>query len=192
MDTDMLLVKPIDDLLNDSAFLGRESANFASMGIIGTEKYSDFAKMCMELYDNMKFSLAKIPTVPSLITSQLVCYGLSKEDITQRLINGLVVYQSDYFYPVYGRKALDKYERFELAATQNSYGVHLWTVSWSDEISMIYHGQVRKGLSKVWARFKRTPFLPIGYWLKVIKACLSTTWLGTLYQKYKKQRYQQE
>ena len=76
----------------------------------------------------------------------------------------------------------EKYEKIEMAATPNSYGIHLWNVSWSDEISMIRRGERKKGLIRVWQRFKRTPFLPLGYWMKVIKALLSSSFMRELYR----------
>lgn len=186
MDTDMLLVKPIDEFLKDKAFLGRESACYASMGIIGTEKGDEFAKMSMRLYDNMKFNIAKIPTVPTLITSYLMQYGLTKEDTTQQLTNGLVVYQSDYFYPIHYRNELELYDDVFMAAKENTYGIHLWTLSWSDEITILKRGDYKRGMKGVWQRFKRTPLLPISYWINVVKALFLSTKMGKIYSKYKK------
>lgn len=184
MDTDMLLVKPIDEFLKDNAFLGRESAKYASMGIIGTERGNAFAKMSLDLYDSIKFNIAEPITVPSLITSQLVNFGLIEKNITQRLENELVVYQSDYFYPIVHRQPFELENVLSYAKT-NTYGIHLWNFSWIDEIDVLRGGNIRKGLQLMCKRLKRTPFLPVGYWVRVAKAILSSTCIGRIYRKIK-------
>ncbi len=183
MDTDMLLVKPIDELLKEKAFLGRECAEYASMGIIGTEKCNDFAKIVLDKYESTKFDLVNPPVIPHFVTPYLKQYGMTEEDKTQFLTNGWVVYQSDYFYPIRRREDLALYEDVRTAATPNTCGIHLWNMSWADELLMIRRGERKNGLIRVWQRFKRTPFLPFGYWVKVLKALLSNTIMGNVYRK---------
>ena len=185
MDTDMLLVRPLDSFLRDKAFLGRESAAYASMGIIGTEKGSEFAKNVLDTYDAAKFDMVNPMSVPRVVTPLLTKHGLSSEDKTQHLSNGLVAYQSDYFYPIRYKQefALEEVRQY---ATPNTYGIHLWNRSWSDEIDILQRGNIIQGLGLVWKRWKRTPFLPLGYWGKVIRALMSSTWIGSVYRKNKK------
>jgi len=185
MDTDMLLVKPIDEFLNDKAFLGRESADYASMGIIGTEKGDDFAKMVLERYDNTKFDLTSPPVIPQFLTPYLKQFGFAEEDTTQHLSNGWVVYQSDYFYPIHKREDLALYIDPRDAALPYTCGIHLWNMSWTDEIHVLRKGEIKKGLHLVRLRFKRTPILPLSYWYKVFKACFSSTWMGPIYRNMK-------
>lgn len=185
MDTDMLLVKTIDVFLQDKAFLGRESAQFANMAIMGAEKGSEFAKMCLDLYNQTEFNFLKPQVIPGFLTPLLKQFDFKEEDTTQRLRNGMVVYKIDYFYPIHYKQefALEDVESYK---TPNTYGIHLWNQTWSDEISELRHGNIKKGLKLTWERFKRTPFLPVGYWVKVFKACFSSTWLGKVYHKNKK------
>ena len=169
MDTDMLLVKPLDDFLMDKAFLGRESAQFASMGIIGTKKGDDCAKNVLDIYNATHFDLMKPLAIPRLVTPQLVQYGLVVENTTQYLTNGWVVYQSDYFYPIPFEQEFALTDVLSYAK-QNTYGIHLWNYSWSDEFDLLLDGKLKQGMHLVWKRFLRTPFLPFNYWKKVVKS----------------------
>lgn len=185
MDTDMLLVRSLDNFLSDKAFLGRESAQFASMGIIGAEKGNDFTKLVLDQYNATKFNFVKPPVIPRFITPYLKQYGFTEEDTTQHLSNGWVVYKTDYFYPI-PRKQDFLLENILQYAEPDTCGIHLWNKSWSDEIDILRKGNIREGLKLVWVRFKRTPILPAKYWFRVLKACFSSTWLGRTYHKHLK------
>lgn len=168
MDTDMLLIRSVDDFLKEGLFLGREDAFNASMGIIGAEKGNVFCKLCLDFYDSTSFNLVSPPIITRFLTPRLFDYGLKEEDITQRLTNGLIVYNSTYFYPIHYTQefSIDNVLKY---AQPNTYGIHLWNHSWTDEIQLLAKGEYKEGFHLVWKRFKRTPFLPLRYWAKVIK-----------------------
>lgn len=168
LDTDMLLVKPLDAFLEHSVFLGREDAYNASMGIIGSVKESGFCHMCLAFYDSTVFNLASIPIITRLITPQLFRYGFMEEDTTQHLSNGVVVYKSECFYPIHYST---QFELSEIGSfiKPDTYGVHLWNRSWKDEIQMLASGEYREGFRLVWKRILRTPILPLKYYKKVVK-----------------------
>ena len=168
MDTDMLLIKPIDEFLKDGLFLGREDKYNASMGIIGTESKSEFAKMCLDFYDHTTFNLVSPPIITRFITPRLFEYGFKEEDITQRLTNGLTIYKSDYFYPIHYTQEF-RLEDVMHYAEPDTYGIHLWNKSWTDELQLLEKGEYKQGFHLVWERFKRTPLLPLKYWMKVVK-----------------------
>ncbi len=171
MDTDMLLVKPLDSFLEHSAFLGREDAHNASMGIIGAEKGSEFCRMCLGFYDTTVFNMASIPIITRLITPQLFPYGFTEVDTTQQLSNGLAVYKSDVFYPIHYSTP---FELSEIGSfiREDTVGVHLWNKSWKDEIQMLSAGEYKEGFRLVWKRIRRTPVLPLKYYKKVVKYLL--------------------
>ena len=187
MDTDMLLIKPIDALLNDTAFVGREDVYNISMGIVGAEKGSTFCSMCLELYDSTKFNMAQPPIITRFITPHLFQYGFTEEDTTQHLSNGLVVYQSSYFYPIHYSQSFDLDDIIPRSTQESrhnnpagnyggfvkegvpTYAIHLWNKSWVDEIKLLADGRYKEGFSLAWKRFKRTPILPFKYWKKVVK-----------------------
>lgn len=39
----------------------------------------------------------------------------------------------------------------------------------ADELLLLSKGEYKQGFHLVWERFKRTPFLPLRYWMKVVK-----------------------
>lgn len=168
MDTDMLLVRPVDEFLSEKMFLGREDEYNASMGIIGMEKGCEFCKMIMDWYDNTPFDLVKPPIITRFISPQLFQYGFSEVDDTQRLSNGLTIYKSDYFYPIHYS------QEFELGNVMDyrkpdTYGIHLWNKSWTDEFKLFEAEEYKLAFAEVRSRLKRTPILPFSYWKKVIK-----------------------
>ena len=168
MDTDMLLVRPIDSFLLDGLFLGREDEYNASLGIIGSEKGSAFCKMCLDYYDNTRFDIVSPPIITRFITPRLFQYGFTEEDTTQYLTNGLTVYKSSYFYPIHYSQEFALEEVMQYVKVDTC-GVHLWNKSWTDELQLLAKGEYKQGFRLVWRRFKRTPLLPMRYWAKVIK-----------------------
>ena len=168
MDTDMLLVKPIDDFLRDNMFIGREDKDNANMAIMGMTKGNSFCKEVMGIYDKSTFDLVKPPIITRFLSPKLIEYGFIEEDLTQLLCNGLKVYQSDFFYPIHYT------QQFELAEVYtfqkpNTYAIHLWNKSWTDEFKLFEAEEYKLGYCEVWKRIKRTPLLPISYWKKIIK-----------------------
>jgi len=168
MDTDMLLVKPIDEFLIEKMFLGREDQYNASMGIIGMEKGCDFCKMIMDWYDSTSFDIVKPPIITRFISPQLFQFGFTEEDKTQHLTNGLTIYQSDYFYPIHYTQEFELQDVYSYQKP-DTYGIHLWNKSWTDEFRLFEAREYKLAFTEVRKRIKRTPILPLRYWMKVIK-----------------------
>lgn len=168
MDTDMLLVRPIDVFLQDRLFLGREDAYNANMAILGAEKGDSFCRQCLEYYDNTKFDAVSPPIITRFVTPQLFQYGFVEEDVTQQLTNGLKVYQSSYYYPIhysqeFALKDVMKY------AKPDTCGIHLWNKSWTDELQLLSRGDYKQGFGMAWKHIKKTPLLPLRYYKKLAK-----------------------
>lgn len=172
MDTDMLLIKPLDFLLDHTLFLGREDAYNASMGIIGAEKNNDFCKTCLEYYNSISFNMASPPIITRFITPILFQFGFIEEDKTQHLTNGLMVYNSEWFYPIHytDQFELNEIDRF---IKPNTVGVHLWNKSWTDELQLLSSGEYKRGFRLAFKRIIRTPFLPFKYYKKIVKYMFS-------------------
>ena len=168
MDTDMLLVKPIEEFLHDEMFIGREDRYNANMAIMGMHKGNIFCQQIMDYYDQTPFDLVHPPIITRFLTPVLQQYGLIEEDTTQHLSNGLVVYQSDYFYPIHYSQDFDLKDVYSYQKP-NTHGIHLWNKSWTDEFKLFEAGEYKLGFTEVKKRFMRTPFLPLTYWKKVIK-----------------------
>lgn len=168
LDTDMLLINSLDDFLIDSLFIGREDKYNASMGIIGAEKGSDFCQQILEVYDHTHFDVVSPPIITRFVTQLLFQYGFTEEDRTQRLTNGLIIYKSDYFYPIHYSQKFDLQDVLNYKS-ENTYAIHLWNKSWCDEFNLFEEGNYSLAYKEVLRRVKRTPMLPLKYWRKIIK-----------------------
>jgi len=168
LDTDMLLVKPIDTFLEEKCFIGLEDEHNANMGLIGAEKGSEFCKLCLDYYDSQTFDMVNPPIITRFITPLLFNFGFKEEDVCQRLSNGITVYKSDFFYPIHYSQKFNLKDVYTYQKP-DTYSIHLWNKSWLDEFHLLEAGEYKLGFSEVLKRLKRTPFLPIRYWKKVIK-----------------------
>lgn len=168
MDTDMLLIKPIDEFLKDDMFIGREDKYNANMAIMGMTKSNKFCKTVMDFYDKSTFDLVSPPIITRFLTPKLFQYGYKEEDVTQHLSNGLVVYKSDYFYPIHYSQEFELEDVYKYQ-TNNTYAIHLWNKSWTDEFKLFEAKEYKLAYRKVYKRLKRTPLLPFSYWKKLIK-----------------------
>ena len=168
MDTDMLLVRNLDDFLEHSIFLGREDQYNVSFGIVGSSKGSSFCKKCVEYYDEMSFDLVHPPIITRLLTPKLFEYGLVEKDETQYLSNGLAVYESAFFYPIHYTQQFEMKDVLSYAK-EDTYGIHLWNKSWTDEFELLEANQWKLGFMLVRQLIRRTPLLPLSYWKKIVK-----------------------
>jgi mannosyltransferase OCH1-like enzyme len=168
MDTDMLLIQNIDRFLTNLFFLGLEDKFNASMGIIGSEKNFQFNKTCLDFYDATKFDMLHPPIITRFITPLLQQLGFIEEDKIQKLVNSIVVYSSDYFYPIHYSQEFTLSE-ISKYCTENTYGVHLWNKSWTTEFVLFEEKKYKDGFKMVYNRIKRTPVLSFGYYKKLIK-----------------------
>ena len=121
LDTDMLLLKPIDDLLTNKFFTAYEEGNYLSCGAIGCEKENNLIKKCLEYYDN---NINTLTPVPKILTN-------SYNQLQENEKEGIKIYPKDYFYP-FDQFSISKFNGKN--APKISYGVHMWNYSWGHPI----------------------------------------------------------
>lgn len=129
MDTDVELVKPIDDFLGHHAFSGFESSSDIPTGIMGCEKGFDLFGSFLEYYENRHFIKENgsydLTTNVSIITNICELRGLKRNN-TLQTIAGFVLYPSDVFCPkncLTGR----------LDMTDNTVAIHHFAGSWLED-----------------------------------------------------------
>lgn len=175
LDTDMLLIKPIDEFLSNTMFLGREDEKHASMGIIGMPERSEFCKVVLDYYSVLKFDINNVPIITVILTPKLEKFGYKYENITQTLSNGLTIYESSYFYPVHFH---DKFEVQDLLTppyggfvkpNKPTYAIHLWNKSWADEWENFEKKNYSQAYSIVWHKIRKNPIQPLKYYKKILK-----------------------
>ncbi|HHW23095.1 MAG TPA: glycosyl transferase [Clostridiaceae bacterium] len=147
LDTDVELIKPLDELLYNNAYCGFENIQLVNLGLGfgGIAGFSLFKKM-RDSYNDISFinqdgSLNLVPS-PFLQTDFLTNYGLKKNGGFQ-VIEGLSVYPVEYFAPL-------SLSTRQLVKTENTYSIHWFDGSWLDkaqrESSDVYESLYRQAL----------------------------------------------
>ena len=127
-DTDMLLKKPIDFLLEHETFLGIEDSFMVNAAVWGASKpKSYFAKKMLDFYQSQEhFDINNMfqVSIPRIMTKILNKEGLDRTSSEiQHLEHGITIYPRDYFYPL----SFDfKNNKF----TDNTCMIHYFDASW--------------------------------------------------------------
>lgn len=128
VDADVEFLKPIDDLLNNEAFIGFELPEYVNSGqIFGAVEKNELIAEHLKQYDGISFSecenISDI-TCPKIFTKLLAEKGI-RLDGSEQTIDGLHIYPVDYFNPfdtMTGR----------LKKTKNTYSIHWSEHSWTN------------------------------------------------------------
>lgn len=129
LDTDVELVKPLDQFLHHTAFTGTEDGKYVSAGVMGCVKgYSLFQDFC-DYYNNLSFynpdGTKNVTTVVVMLTEWCKAKGYKSENLYQE-IQGFAIYPSDYFYPFSNEDRVIK-------KTENTVSIHWFAGSWLPE-----------------------------------------------------------
>ncbi len=126
-DTDVEVIKPMDDILANGAFMGLESAgNIASgLGIAAGSEETIF-KEILKSYEGEKFvnkdGTLNLKTVVVRVSDIFRKHGFTNEVTIQRCA-GITIYPMEYFCPKSIKTGLIK-------LTDNSYTIHHYDGSW--------------------------------------------------------------
>lgn len=125
LDTDVQILKSLDDFLSNKLFLGCENFTHIETAIIGAEKENIVLKDILNFY-NDEIWQSELYSSPRIMSYILTKYGFSGgSDKILQLKNDVIIYPPKYFYPyklnsVYSSECL----------TKNSYAIHWWKASW--------------------------------------------------------------
>lgn len=103
LDTDVELIKPLDDLLDNECFMGFEQGNSVATGLgFGAKPNNEIIYKNLQLYINLSFynvdGSLNLKPCPEYTTELLIKYGLKPNGKTQKF-NNIKVYSVDYFCP---------------------------------------------------------------------------------------------
>ena len=148
LDTDIELLRPIDDLLNYKAFTGFENDKLVAAGIMGCEKNNSSFYLFFDRYTNNAFKKpdgsANITSIPVILTNLCSTLGFDINNKYQE-IDGFAIFPSEYFYPKdYGTGLTN--------ITCNTYSIHHYSASW-------FNSKEKKQLKKRWKKNKLRNFL---------------------------------
>jgi mannosyltransferase OCH1-like enzyme len=121
LDTDMLLIKPIDELLTTKLLLGKESDSFISCGMIGAVPHHPFIEEMRSYYD----TITELKPNPVIMTELYA--KLQPKDT--------LVLPPIAFYP-YDAEHINLYKGQPL--NEWTYGVHLWNYSWGHPLNKLF------------------------------------------------------
>lgn len=140
MDTDVEVCKDLTSMLKHRAFLGFETEDTISTGIMAGEKGFKLFSELLEEYKNRSFLNAdgsyNVMTNVEYITNTCVENGLHLNNTYQKM-NGLVLYPKDYFCP-------KDYTTGEIKKTENTYTIHHFASSWHSPKEQQWHSLNQK------------------------------------------------
>lgn len=134
LDTDVEVIKPLDDLLSKTVFCEFETTMVA-VAICGAERKNAWIKELLDEYHDRKFLLpiGALNTVTNLryVTNSCERHGLIRDGKHQILDNGLEVFENDYFLPTY-------HENGKADLTENTYTIHHYSGSWTAKKNTLF------------------------------------------------------
>lgn len=128
LDTDVEIIRNIDEFLKNRAFMGFENEDYVNPGLIfGGKKENGEIECILRWYETHHFLKESgeidLTTNPVIVTRILEERGLRKEQTIQVLNDSLTVYPKDYFCPM-------DYDTGEVTITDNTASIHRYAASW--------------------------------------------------------------
>lgn len=160
-DTDVKVLKPLDAILDNGPFFGRETKRDGGLVASGLgmaiEPKNEIYKEMLEMYHSESFynydGSENLKTVVQRLTEVLTKYGYRQDEEYMKIqcVNGIYIYPEEYFCPMGYNGITD--------ITDNTYTIHLYNASWFSEIDQKLFKYNRKintsgKLGKYWWRFK--------------------------------------
>lgn len=124
-DTDVELVKPIDELLENEAFFGFETPEYVASGLgFGSVAHGTAISTMLAEYDFLLDGTQGVRGCPLLNTSGLEKLGLVR-DGSKQMVAGALILPADYLNPYESSTG-------RLRKTKNTCSIHWYNASWMD------------------------------------------------------------
>ena len=144
MDTDVELVKPLDNFLHHDAFSGFEDDIHIPTGIMASQKGFPLFLKFLHYYDDITFYHAdgsiNYTTNVTIMTNICLSMGLIQNGEFQ-VIDGFAIYPKDVFCPV-------SYHTGELNKTKKTVAIHWFNASWQSDEQRKKHKEAAKKRKK--------------------------------------------
>lgn len=138
LDTDVELIKPLDDLLDREAFFGFEDTKSIATGLgFGAIKGNKFVECMLKDYENIHFlnpdgTYDKMPC-PIRNTSAVAHFLPEQFDEKQSIeLENATIYPPEFFCPLSA-------DGKTMKQTNNTYSIHWYSASWLSEDEMVVH-----------------------------------------------------
>lgn len=129
MDTDVEVLKPLNELLKYEAVSGFESPTQIPTGLMASREGHPFIKELLADYDDIHFKRADgtldMTTNVTRITEHCLRYGL-RQDNTLQTVNGFTLLPKDYLCPI-------EQKGHRLVLTDNTLCIHHFSGSWQPQ-----------------------------------------------------------
>jgi len=140
LDTDVELIKSLDNFENNKAYIGFQDEKRLNTGLIASEKNNKIIDKFLEYYNEKDFikkdgSIDITPNVET-ITSIMLELGLKLDDSFQEF-EDIAVYPKEYFCPI-------DYYTGEKEITNNTVAIHWFASSWLSGVLKIKAKILRK------------------------------------------------
>ena len=140
-DTDVELLKPLDELLENECIMGFQNSKEVNhgQGFAAVPKHH-LIKGLLDVYENLDFvnedgSLNLIPS-PVFLTQYLKEKGLQLNG-EEQYVEGALILPTEYFCPI-------DYESRKIEITKNTIGIHHYAASWHTELEKVSYAIQRK------------------------------------------------
>lgn len=143
MDTDVEVIRPIDDFCQYEAFSGFERSDAIPTGLMAAKANHPLFEELLWEYDGKHFinddGTYNLTTNVKYITDTCLKYGLKLNNSLQT-VNGFTLFPSDYFCPVNSKSG-------KIELTNNTYTIHHLAGSWVDPYTK-FRGKVYQMLCR--------------------------------------------
>lgn len=140
MDTDVEVLKPLDNFLHHAAFSGFESNKSLPTGLMAAEKNSIWIKDLLKYYEGKSFidNQGQPTLIPNtnIITAMMEDKGFILNNRKQEKENYVTFYPDDFF-------CAKSSETGELMITSNTYTIHHFAGSWLSKSVKIRHKLIK-------------------------------------------------
>ncbi len=128
MDTDVEVLKPLDDFLKHPAFSSFENNNKVPTGLMASQKNNKWIKDLLDYYTDKHFikkdgNFDTTTNVETITNISIKKYGLIPNNTYQELKKQVVFYPSDWFCP-------KDWQTGNIYLTENSHAIHHFSGSW--------------------------------------------------------------
>jgi hypothetical protein len=138
LDTDMELLRPLDDMLNDKAFLSFKSGELVfgiTSAIIGTVKNNPFFRPLIDQFESRAYigrdGGEDVTPIAKFLTEQCMTHGIRLVNEKQTTDDGVVLYPNEMLCPTVEKDGT-------ILATPQTYAIHHYLGSWRTPELMEY------------------------------------------------------
>ena len=127
-DTDIEVLKNIDEILGNDVWLGKEDDKYIATAMIGVKnKNNKHIGNILDMYKKTSYNKDNVYSVtgPKLLTKYFEEYGLKEGNECQILDNDVYIYSKEYFNP-------KTYDGLNEKFTENTCIVHHFDATWTD------------------------------------------------------------